>query len=67
MILLRLLPARYRNLVELGQRIFANLDTAEEREEVLDYFKQALNDGRISVTEWSNIGKRLKIYAKKSK
>jgi hypothetical protein len=65
MILLRLLPARYRNLVELGQRIFANLDTARERKEVLDYFKQALQDGQISVNEWAKIGKKLHIYKKR--
>jgi uncharacterized protein Yka (UPF0111/DUF47 family) len=60
--LLKLLPQDKRDLLELGQRVFANLDTAEERAEVLDYFRIAIADGRISVIEWSIIGSKLQIY-----
>ena len=60
--LLKLLPQDKRELIELGQRVFANLDTAEERAEVLSYFQLALADGRISVGEWSTIGSKLQIY-----
>ena len=60
--LLKLLPQDKQDLIELGQRIFANLNTAEERAEVLNYFQSAMADGRISVGEWSSIGSRLQIY-----
>ena len=60
--LLRLIPKDKRELVELGQRLVANLDTKEERQRVVEYAREMLVDGRIEVSEWSKFGKVLNIF-----
>ena len=62
--LLRFLPREYRNLVELGMRIVANLDTKEERQIAVDKGIAMLKDGRIQPTEWVSFGKTLGIWKK---
>jgi hypothetical protein len=57
----KLLPKEYKALLELGQQIFANLDTKEERAEVLAYAKEMFADGRVSVPEWGKFGGKLGI------
>jgi len=58
--LLKLLPQDTRQLVVLGQRIIASLDTAEERREAVRYgiemFRGA--DG-VTVGEWAKFGSKL--------
>jgi hypothetical protein len=63
----KLLPAEYRALLALGQQIFANLDTKEERADALGYIKEALADGQVTVPEWGRIGGKLGILKKKAK
>ena len=57
----KLLQKEYKALLELGQQIFANLDTKEERAEVLAYAKEMFADGRVSVPEWGKFGGKLGI------
>ena len=54
----KLLPKEYRGLLALGQQIFDNLDTKEERAEALAYIKEALADGQVTVPEWGRILKK---------
>ena len=59
--LLKFVPEDKRNLIVLGQRIIACLDTAEERKDAVDYGIQMLADGRVTVGEWSKFGSKLGI------
>ena len=62
----KLLPKEYQGLLALGQQIFANLDTKEERDEALAYIKEALDDGQVTVPEWGRIGGKLGILKKRT-
>ena len=58
--ILRFLPEDTRQLIVLGQRIIASLDTPEERREAVQYgielFRGA--DG-VTVGEWAKFGSKL--------
>jgi predicted urease superfamily metal-dependent hydrolase len=70
-ILIGLLPAQIREMIVLAQRIFSQLDTKEERDEVLEYAKEMFEDGKVTVPEWGKFGGKLGILkqptAKKKK
>jgi len=59
--LLRFLSPDMRQLLVLGQRILASVDTAEERREAVAYGIEMLADGRVTVGEWSRFGSKLGI------
>ena len=59
--ILKLLPKDKRNMLELGMRIVASLDTAAERKEAVDYGIKMLEDGKVSVSEWAKFGSKLGI------
>ena len=59
--ILKLLPQDKRNMLELGMRIVASLDTAAERKEAVDYGIKMLEDGKVSVSEWAKFGSKLGI------
>ena len=59
--ILKLLPKDKRNMLELGMRIVASLDTAAERKEAIDYGIHMLKDGKVSVAEWAKFGSKLGI------
>ena len=63
-LLIKLLPADKKALVELALRITANLDTPEERKRVLDYGIEMLADGIIRPTEWTRFGKMAGVFQK---
>jgi hypothetical protein len=54
--LIGLLPARYKNLIMLAQRLISALDTAEERDRVVTKGIKMLEDGVVTVGEWSQFG-----------
>ena len=60
--ILKLLPKDKRNMLELGMRIVASLDTAAERKEAIDYGIHMLKDGKVSVSEWRRFGAKLGIF-----
>jgi hypothetical protein len=57
----KLLPKEYRDLLVLGQQIIGNLDTKEERAEVIAYAQEMLADGKVTVPEWGRFGGKLGI------
>ena len=57
----KLLPKEYRDLLILGQQIIGNLDTKDERAEVIAYAKEMLADGKVTVPEWGRFGGKLGI------
>ena len=57
--ILKLLPQDTRQLIVLGQRIVACLDTPAERRAAVQYGIEMFRDGRVEVTEWSRFGSRL--------
>ena len=59
--LLRFLPEDTRQMVLLGQRIIAALDTPEERRVAIQYGIEMLEDGRVEVGEWAKFGSKLGI------
>jgi len=59
--ILKLLPEDKRNMLKLGMRIVASLDTGAERKEAIDYGIQMLDDGKVSVGEWAKFGSKLGI------
>ena len=63
--ILKLLPEDKRNMLELGMRIVASLDTGAERKEAIDYGIQMLDDGKVSVGEWAKFGSKLGILTGK--
>ena len=63
--LLRFLPKEKRDMVVLAQRIFSCVDTAEERKQILDYGMVMLEDGKVTVGEWSKFGSKLGILTGK--
>ena len=60
-LLSRFLPPDQKALVALAMRMVANLDTPRERREVAEYALGAFRTGRISITDWTRLGKRLGI------
>ena len=63
-LLIKLLPADKKALVELALRITSSLDTPEERKKVAEYGVEMLADGKISVTEWTRFGKMAGVFKK---
>ena len=63
--ILKLLPKEQRNMLELGMRIVASLDTGAERKEAIDYGLHMLQSGKISVTSWAKFGSKLGILTGK--
>ena len=64
--ILRFLPEDKRNMIKLALRIFSALDTAAEREAVLDHALKMFDPkgpggGRVTVAEWGTLGGKLKI------
>jgi hypothetical protein len=55
-LLLRFLPSDKRAILELGLRIVSSLDTPEERRAFVSYAQEALSDGKMTITEWSQLG-----------
>ena len=63
-LLIKLLPADKKALVELALRITSSLDTPEERKKVADHGIEILRDGKVTVAEWSAFGKKLGVFKK---
>ena len=63
--ILKLLPKDKRNMLELGMRSVASLDTAAERKEAVDYGIHMLKEGKVSVAEWAKFGSKLGILTGK--
>jgi hypothetical protein len=57
--LLRFLPEDTKQLIVLGQRIIASLDTPEERRTAVQYGIEMFADGRVEVGEWAKFGSKL--------
>ena len=58
-LVLKLVPADVRALIEMATRVVANLDTARERKEFAEYVLKAFEtDGSLTVGEWASIGSR---------
>ena len=66
-VLIGLLPAQIREMIVLAQRIFGQLDTKEERDEVLEYAKGMFEDGKVTVPEWGKFGGKLGILKQPKK
>ena len=60
-IFLKFLPKDKRALLELAMRITASLDTKQKRTDVANYGVKMLDDGKVSVGEWSKFGSKLGI------
>tara|TARA_R100001530_G_scaffold86474_1_gene60203 strand:- start:219 stop:437 length:219 start_codon:yes stop_codon:yes gene_type:complete len=60
-ILMKLLPADKRAMIELAMRMVAKLNTPAERQAVAEYGIAAFKDGSISITEWATIGGKMGI------
>jgi len=61
-LLLKLVPADVRALIEMATRIVAHLDTGQERKAFAKYVLKALEtDGSLTVAEWASIGSRARI------
>tara|TARA_R100001086_G_scaffold240533_1_gene166727 strand:- start:137 stop:406 length:270 start_codon:yes stop_codon:yes gene_type:complete len=64
-LLMKFLPPQAKAAIELAQRLTASLDTPEEREAAIKYCSEILADGKITMVEWSKLGKVLQVYGKK--
>jgi len=61
-LLMRFLPPDTKALVKLALRMVDSLDTPEERKAVAEFGIKMLEDGSVSITEWSAFGKKLGIF-----
>ena len=59
--LLKFLSADTRQLIVLGQRIIASVNTTKERRAAVAYGIEMLADGKVTVAEWAKFGSRLGI------
>ena len=59
---LKFLPEEKRQLIVLGQRVIASLDTAEERSAAIANGIEMFKDGKVTVAEWARFGKVLGIF-----
>ena len=64
--ILRFIPEEKRQLIVLGQRIIASLDTPAERRAAIRFGIKMLSSdseggSRVTITEWSRFGSRLGI------
>jgi len=59
--LLAFLPKEYRDLVSLGQRLVASLDTPAERKKAVEYALNILADGKVTDDELLHMGSLLGI------
>jgi hypothetical protein len=63
--LLRFIPLKYKNYIELTPHVFSRLDSAEERHAALKYLIDAqTSDGFVSGPEWLAFGNKLGIIGK---
>ena len=62
--ILRFLPEDKKNMLELAMRIVASLDSGAERKEAIDYGIKMLEDGKVTVGEWSKFGSKLRGYVR---
>ena len=60
-LLMKFLPPDKKALLKLALRMINNLDTAAERKDVAEFGIAAFKDGKIAVTEWTVLGKKLGI------
>ena len=60
-VMLRLLPADKRAMVQLALRMLDRLDTTEERRAVVEWGIGAFQDGKISTNEWLELGSKMGI------
>ena len=52
--------------VKLGLAIYSRLSKSEDREEIFKTLVKAVgDDGKVTVIEWSTIGKRLGVFDSK--
>jgi len=61
------LPPKIRIPLEFSRKIFANLDTATERRETMDFINEVLIDGTVTTSEWKELGGLLGITRANSK
>jgi hypothetical protein len=66
-LLISLLPKRAQGYIEASAVLFRALDTQAERDAVLKYIAEMGKDGKVSVGEWSHLGKRLGILGRNHK
>jgi len=57
-------PQERAEAIALVQRIWGNLDTFEEREEVLLFAIGMFKDRQVTVAEWAQLGKKLGVLGK---
>ena len=65
-LLMRFLPPDKQALLQLGMSVTRNLDSDDERRQVAEYGISMLRDGRISVREWSHLGKLLGVFGREN-
>jgi hypothetical protein len=58
-IVMKVLPADKRALLELAMRITSSIDTPEERKAVAKFGMEILADGKVTGPEWLKLGKAL--------
>ena len=59
--LMKVLPADKRALIQLAMRMVSKLDTPQERQAVAEWGIRAFQDGKITVPEWGELGGKLGI------
>jgi hypothetical protein len=63
---MKFLPTDKKALLKLALKMVDRLDTAAERKAVAEHGIAAFKDGKISITEWTSLGKKLGILTSPS-
>ena len=55
--LMPLIPQPYKNIVKFFIKVLSNIDSKEELTRIGKKFEEITRDGKISTTEWAELGK----------
>ena len=54
--LMPLIPQPYKNIIKFFIKVLNNANSKEELQRIADKFEEITRDGKISTTEWSELG-----------
>ncbi len=68
--LIAMLPSKYKAMITAAEQIFTNIDTEEERREIIKHIDDMFNEQgsggtRVTVGEWAKLGSKLGILKSK--
>tara|TARA_R100000231_G_scaffold136495_1_gene111842 strand:+ start:462 stop:698 length:237 start_codon:yes stop_codon:yes gene_type:complete len=54
--LMPLIPQPYKNIIKFFIKVLDNVNSKQELQRIADKFEEITKDGKITTTEWSELG-----------